>query len=248
MPRQTVPKNSKPVRRERGSLLADDVVAAAIRVIERDGLEQLTMPAIARETNAAVTSIYWHFRSKEDIVVAVAERVTSDLYRTLPPVNANRPWNEEVLDYFSKFRIAMLANQPFLELFATRSRALFAQTTIGTLITDRLEAELEAIVSAGARPGEAVAIYTALSSYVRGFVTLEVFMAREAVSPETRQSMNGRMRSLDKASYPILAAVGEIETAMHYDEEQFLFGLRLLIAGITTELERLRSKRGRGRR
>lgn len=237
MARPATSKKSKSARRPRGSLLANDVVAAAISVIERDGLEQLTMPSVAREANAAVTSIYWHFRTKEEVIVAVAERVTADLYRALPAARSDRSWDAEVLDYFSNFRTAMIANQPFLELFATRSRALFAETTIGMLITDRLESELEAIVSAGAAPDEAVAIYTALSSYVRGFATLEVLMAREVVSPETRHSMNGRMRNLDPSRYPILTEIGEIEAAMHYDEDQFLFGLRLLIAGIKVELE-----------
>jgi AcrR family transcriptional regulator len=42
------------------------------------------MPTLAKELGCGVTSIYWYFRSKDDLVVALAERVEKRMYARLP--------------------------------------------------------------------------------------------------------------------------------------------------------------------
>jgi AcrR family transcriptional regulator len=42
------------------------------------------MPVLARELGSGVTSIYWYCRSKDELVVALAERVEQQLYARLP--------------------------------------------------------------------------------------------------------------------------------------------------------------------
>src|SRR4051794_35121930 len=119
---EAVKKSVKPTkRRKRGSLVAGDVVAAAIEVIERDGLTQMTMPSLAREMNVPVTSIYWHFRTRDDLLSVVAEQVTKSLYESLPPTDRRRSWEDEIHKYFTNVRVAMLANRAFIALMAERS-------------------------------------------------------------------------------------------------------------------------------
>lgn len=53
---------------------ADRLVLATLACIERDGLDALTVRAIAREAGANVAAINYYFRSKDDLVALVLER------------------------------------------------------------------------------------------------------------------------------------------------------------------------------
>src|SRR2546429_4120091 len=93
-------------RRARGSLSAETILDAAEQIVDRDGLHALSMPALARELGSGVTSIYWYFRSKDELVVALADRVEQHLYARLPPVG-DGPWDDELVAYFSAYRDLM---------------------------------------------------------------------------------------------------------------------------------------------
>ena len=56
-------------RRQRGSLSEEEILDGAHALIARGGLDALSMPALARELAAGVTSIYWYFRNKEELLV-----------------------------------------------------------------------------------------------------------------------------------------------------------------------------------
>src|SRR5512138_843416 len=92
-------RRRKPSRRMRGSLSREEILAGARAVIEQRGLGELSMPGLARQLRSGVTSIYWYFRSKDELLVALAEQVTKDLYESLPPVS-DGPWDRELESYF----------------------------------------------------------------------------------------------------------------------------------------------------
>jgi AcrR family transcriptional regulator len=240
--------NPTPARRRRGSLQPADIVAAALVIVEEHGLAGLTMPAVARAVGAAVTSVYWHFRTREDLVAAVAQRATSDLYAALPPVTRGDTWNDELFTYFVAFRQHLLAHPAFLELFTSRSISLYADPTIGALVNERLEHELEVLVGAGASPEDAYRVYNTLSTYTRGFVAIELARTREQAPAQIVQMGVGRQQALDPERYPVLSAIPDL-ASLTWDEAGLHFqdGLRLVINGITTELERSTSTRARTR-
>lgn len=47
------------------------IIEAAIRVFTRTGYRKATMPEIAREAGLSVGGIYWYFKGKEDLVIAI---------------------------------------------------------------------------------------------------------------------------------------------------------------------------------
>ena len=81
-------------RRPRGSLSHDQILEAALELVEREGLERLTMSALARHLECGVASTYWYYRNKSVLVEALAERVTADVHARLPPLAADLPWDE----------------------------------------------------------------------------------------------------------------------------------------------------------
>ena len=66
--------------RGEGGRLADEIVTAALDLIERDGGEEaVTLRAVAREVGIAAPSIYAHFDGREAILLAVVQRVFGQL-------------------------------------------------------------------------------------------------------------------------------------------------------------------------
>lgn len=232
---------AKPVkkqRRARGSLSQEEILDVAYRLVEKAGLDALSMPVLARELKAGVTSIYWYFRSKDELVLALADRVVEDMYARLPPVG-NEPWDVELERYFVAFRRELLRTPVYLELFSRRPAFLFSRPSILTMVTERLEAELEVFVGAGLSPEQAALFYNACSIYTRGFVVFEqgmVLEARESDHPMVEDVRAGII-GLDPERYPVVSLVPDRFAAGALSEEQFLFGLRLLLRGIPSALE-----------
>ena len=73
------------VRRQRnargqGARLTEDIVTAALALIERSGSDEaVTLRAVAREVGIAAPSIYAHFADRDAIVTAVVVRVFDEL-------------------------------------------------------------------------------------------------------------------------------------------------------------------------
>lgn len=47
------------------------IIEAAIRVFSRKGYRKAAMPEIAREAGLSVGGVYWYFKGKEDLVIAI---------------------------------------------------------------------------------------------------------------------------------------------------------------------------------
>jgi AcrR family transcriptional regulator len=75
--------DERPSRAPRGTLSADRIVEAAIRVIDADGLDAVTIARLAAELQVKRMSLYTHFRDKSAILRAVAETLFDRI--ELPP-------------------------------------------------------------------------------------------------------------------------------------------------------------------
>jgi TetR/AcrR family tetracycline transcriptional repressor len=60
-------------------LSKQDVVEAALRVVERDGADALTMRRLADELGAAVTAIYWHVGNRDALVDLLVARLLDEM-------------------------------------------------------------------------------------------------------------------------------------------------------------------------
>jgi AcrR family transcriptional regulator len=70
--------------RGQGSKLTEDIVAAALALIDRTGSgESVTLRAVAREIGIAAPSIYSHFVDRDAIVMAVVTRLFDELAATI---------------------------------------------------------------------------------------------------------------------------------------------------------------------
>ena len=90
-------------RRRRGTLTPAIIRAAAVEVVDEVGVDSITMPLVADRLGAGTTAMAWHFRSKQDLVDAVAADVIAALATELPLIGPG-PWDEEIPPHLHLFR------------------------------------------------------------------------------------------------------------------------------------------------
>ena len=72
-PKPLVSARKKP-RQARSARVVDDILEAALRVLQRDGPARFTTVHVAEEAGVSVGSLYQYFPSKEALVAALVER------------------------------------------------------------------------------------------------------------------------------------------------------------------------------
>lgn len=86
----------------RNRLSRGDIVAAAIRVLDRDGLDGFSMRVMAAELGTAATSaLYWRVATKDDLLelivdTVLADALTADNGRLPATVEPASDWREHV--------------------------------------------------------------------------------------------------------------------------------------------------------
>src|SRR6476469_8326323 len=77
----------------RAPLTRQAIVEAALRVLERDGMDAVSMRRVGEELGTGAASLYWHVRNKGELLQLVFEHVTQEV--SLPPPDPAR-WREQL--------------------------------------------------------------------------------------------------------------------------------------------------------
>jgi AcrR family transcriptional regulator len=77
----------------RTPITRDAIVDAAIAVMDRDGVDGLSMRRVAEELDTGAASLYWHVKNKEELLQLIFERTTQEV--PLPEPDPSR-WQEQV--------------------------------------------------------------------------------------------------------------------------------------------------------
>jgi AcrR family transcriptional regulator len=174
------------------------------------------MPVLATQLGSGVTSIYWYFRNKEDLVDALAHRVLHDVHLQLPPAG-NGPWSDELVDYFVAFRELLRTLPAYREIVAYAPGSI-AHSALTGAAQQRLDEGLHLLTRAGLSRRQATDAFAACLNFTRGFVALE-----QGVPARDRAVADDRDR--------------EVAQLNELSDDQFRRGLELLVAGIRAEAQ-----------
>jgi AcrR family transcriptional regulator len=94
------------------------VVEAALKIIDKEGIDALTMRRLGRELHVNGASLYHHFRDKDEILLAVRRKVLAPV--TIP-TDRSVSWQECCVNVAVRFREALLAHPNTAPLMATTS-------------------------------------------------------------------------------------------------------------------------------
>src|SRR3954453_3030110 len=202
----------------------NDVVRAAIDVLDDEGLAGLTLRGVAARLGVSAPTLYWHVKDKRHLLDLVAERVLAEVPESRrAPREGVSVW--EWLAESTRLRRALLP--------APRDSA---QVVAGNRPTEDgrpgIERTLEVLVESGLEPGEAVRVLTSLGSFGLGDA-LETQAVRDRPLEELPTDDLGR--------FPLLAAA--VRT-VGGEDDRFEEGLSLFLDALRARLVRRARKAG----
>jgi AcrR family transcriptional regulator len=156
-------------RRERGSISVDEIINGAFEVASEVSINNLSMPLLARRLDVGVTSIYWYFRKKDELLDAMTDRALAQYEFTVPSIDSSN-WRESLRNHARTMRRQFLDDPILCDLVLIRGH-YGAGALHGAL--QEIEYPVAALVEAGLTPQQAVETYGAISVHTRGSVVLE---------------------------------------------------------------------------
>lgn len=141
----------------------DDVVEAALRILDDLGLPDLTMRRLAASLDVQPSALYWHFPNKQTLLAELADRIVATRRRaTVEPED----WQDAVRAEAAALRDALLAYRDGAEVVSsTLALGLGSPETV-----DRLE---RAVAQGGFDAETSRRAATALLHFVLGHVSHE---------------------------------------------------------------------------
>ena len=156
-------------RRERGSINPDDIIKGAFELAEDIGIDNLSMPLLGKHLGVGVTSIYWYFRKKDDLLNAMTDRALKQYVFATPYVEA-KDWRETLANHARTMRKTFLGNPILCDLILIRSALSPRAARLGVAAVEKA---IESLAEAGLSPEDAFDTYSAVSVHVRGSVVLQ---------------------------------------------------------------------------
>ena len=219
MPPKQTPTTKSPTRVPRNTLSRVRIVDAAVELIDAQGLNAATMPALAKRLGVGTMSLYRHVDDKNDLMNAVAERLLSDVQ---VPDGEPSDWEDRVVGYLRCLREVAIAHPALAHILAERG------LTVGPVF-DQLELVHTILRSAGFSNTDAVRAFYTMFVYVLGFVIWELPRVHEQSEDVYIDSWNAAIDRLDADSYPTMHALREALTSAA-SAVQFEYGLDQLVA------------------
>lgn len=156
-------------RRDRGSISADEILQGAFDVAAQVSIDNLSMPVLAKHLDVGVTSIYWYFRRKDDLLDAMTNRALERFEFTVPTIDASN-WRASLRDHAHTMRKHFRDNPILCDLVLIRSH--FGGIAIRGAL-QKIEQPIAALTEAGLSASQAIAVYGAISVHTRGSAVLE---------------------------------------------------------------------------
>jgi TetR/AcrR family transcriptional regulator, tetracycline repressor protein len=199
------------------------VVAAALAIVDRDGLGQLTMRSLGRELGVDPMAAYHWFPNKLAILQGVGEAVIAEVRVPAPDPGAG--WPDVARAMANDYRAVLLRHPNALPVASTQP-----------VMTPRgfgfIEGILAALTFAGLCPGAAMELINTVSAFVIGSSVVEAGVTPGS-EPLRQEDVLAVYAGIDPAEFPMMtAAMAESASLMADDEAQFEAGVTALLRGL----------------
>jgi AcrR family transcriptional regulator len=145
-------------------------VAGAFEFCRDTPVEELTMPQLAAFLNVGVTSIYWYFKSKRELLDAMTEEAVASFYQGMPPLRGDS-WEEKLRGFFVSFHALLTGDEIRCDLIVRRIGSHLGEEVTGSWA--RAGELIAALVAAGFPPSLAGHAFFTLSVYTQGYLLAE---------------------------------------------------------------------------
>jgi AcrR family transcriptional regulator len=216
--------------RPRGSLSRDEIIQAALALLEAHGAEALSMRRLADRLGVAPNALYTHVRSKADLIDGLVDQVYAGL--DLDP-DLSGDWTEQLATLSQAIRDHLLTH-PAVVPFAVQQPGLGPHgLRLGEVLYNVLR-------PAGFSDQAVVGTVYALLTYILGFVALEIRRAGtdQQSSDEFVRRMWAFFAALPPGEFPHHVELAPLLARISTDD-QFQFGIRTFLAGLKAQQPQL---------
>jgi AcrR family transcriptional regulator len=222
----TIAQDVNALRRTPGrprSLTLEQVVDAALALLDRDGLEAVSIRGLANALEVTPPTVYSYVASKDALLRAMMDRFFESHPRSDPIAR----------DWVGELRASYLAHFASYSHSPNMVRLILSSDVTSERAVELLEANLELLVNAGFSFEQSYIANRALNNHLLG-----------AAMSEGARIAPGRSRSAPSVEHhPLLERFGQTMRAME-PAEVFAAGLDMLLATIE-RLPRNRARRPR---
>jgi TetR/AcrR family tetracycline transcriptional repressor len=204
------------------------VLRAAVTLLNEVGLEQLTLRTLAKELKIQAATVYWHFKSKQDLIDEMATLILAEGSHQLLPKKADASWSVWVASFGTGLRKMLLGYRDGARLVAgshlTDTRFMTVAESIGKRLTD-----------AGFTVRQTVVLMSTINNYTMSFVMEEQAVFPRPGERSPQYDIAARKAQLEGKGLPLLMQSG----AILFDrfDRRYREGLHLIIRGARTARE-----------
>jgi len=205
----------------RERLTRDRIIETALRVMDDEGLEAVTMRRIGRELGVEAMSLYNHVEDKDDILEGVTERVMNEFAF---PDSTGR-WAEDARAMSREWRRLLGLHPSVCQLLAERHKPLEGLATYRAM-----DSALGVLRRAGLSDRDAAQAFNALGGYILGYVMMEQGLMLGNDDEHARQHDVALGALQGSGLVNVMACLPYFVDCA--PDQQFEFGLDLMIRGI----------------
>ena len=193
------------------SLTTERLAVATLAVVDRDGLDALTMRAVAKEFGMATMSLYRYVTDKDELEVLVVDHVLAGVDLAVPPGD----WRERVTELLSRVREAVVAHPETVPLLLRHRHSVPASLV-------QIEAMLAILADAGFAGERRVIAQRTIVAYLFGMLQNEHFGPLAGA---------GTAAMATQRQFPLLAETAAVAREVTGDTE-FHKGLSVVLRGL----------------
>jgi AcrR family transcriptional regulator len=210
---------------ERTRLTRAVVVDRALALADNAGLDALTIRKLATALGVTPMALYWHFRSKDELLNGLAAHVWGEIDLT---VDRAAPWTEQLRRLVESLLKVLRAHPAAPQLLVG------SEQTNNPAALDAMELTLEVLRTAGFSPEDASmaarsALWTGITLVMSepGIKSLD-----ETERVEVQRKKQVLLATQPLAKFPRLVECALPMTSCDDPEEHYRFGVDLFIGGL----------------
>ena len=220
---ETRPIISRRERPAKPALTREGIVAAAVRLMQAEGLDRVTMRRLAQELDTGAASLYVYVRNTAELHAAMLEQLLGEV--DLSPVTAAGEWRDRLIEVLWTYT-RILFEQPGLaqSVLVTRpSGPAYLRLAEGILV----------LLSAGGMPADRAAWAVDLLLHFATSTAAEQGTRERAIDAgDEEDALVTALREAPAHTFPHIAALGADELMSGTGQDRLTWGFSVLINGI----------------
>ncbi len=198
------------------------VTRASLKLLNEVGLERLTLRLLGRELKVQAATLYWHFKSKEELIDEMATVALAEGAPQMLPAKLSAVWRVWAAAFGTGLRNTLLA-------YRDGARMVAGTRLTNTDYMRTAERIGRRLVEQGFTVRRAVVLLSTIYNY-----TLSFTMEEQAVFPRPGEGsphydISKRNLKLDPKEFPLLRQAGSI--LFDNFERRYKEGLKMILRG-----------------